>query len=144
VVAKIEVTAKGLNVRFVVTDIRGLRAATLYQQVYCARGEDELYIKEHKLYLNSDRTSCTKFEANQFRLFLHSAAYVLLHALKTNVLPHTQFGKATVETIRVRLLKIGARIRECKTRIVVELPSHYPLKDLLMRSFQMFTLLRAP
>lgn len=144
VIAKIEVTAKGLNLRFVVTDIRGGTAAQIYTEFYCARGEAELYIKDHKLYLKSDRTSCTEFKANQFRLFLHSAAYVLIHTLKTTLLKHTEFATATINTIQLRLLKIGARIRECKTRIVVELPSQFPLKELLMRSFQIFTLIRSP
>lgn len=144
VIAKVELTAKGLNLRFVVTDFRGATAAQIYTQFYCARGEAELYIKDHKLYLKSDRTSCTEFEANQFRVFLHSAAYVLLHTFKTNLLTHTEFATATINTIQLRLLKIGARIRECKTRIVVELPSQFPLKELLMRSFHIFTLLRSP
>ena len=95
-----------------------------------------------KLYLKSDRTSCHRFVANQFRLFLHSAAYVLLHALKTNILGHTQWANATIDTIRIRLLKIGARVRQLKTRIKVELPTGYPLKETLTRSFQVFELLR--
>ena len=144
VLAKVEVTDQGLNLRFVVTDLRGGTACEMYTEFYCARGEAELYIKDHKLYLKSDRTSCHEFEANQFRLFLHSAAYVLIHTLKTNLLKHTEFAHATINTIQLRLLKIGARIRECKTRIVVELPSQYPIKDLLRRSFQICTLIRSP
>ena len=143
VVAKIEITEKGLNLRFVVTNIQGLRASTLYQDGYCPRGEDELYIKEHKLYLKSDRTSCTKFEANQFRVFLHSAAYVLLHSLKTHILQHTPFSRASMQTIRLRILKIGARIWEWKTRITVELPTACPVQELLTRSFGLFTHLRS-
>ena len=143
VVAKIEITDKGLNLRFVVTNIQGLRASTLYQDGYCPRGEDELYIKEHKLYLKSDRTSCHTFEANQFRVFLHSAAYVLLHSLKTNILQHTPFSRASIQTIRLRVLKIGARIREWKTRITVELPTNCPLQGLLIRSFGLLTHLRS-
>ncbi len=143
VVAKIELTAKGLNRRFVVTDIQGLRASIIYRHGYCPRGEDELYIKEHTLYLKSDRTSCTKFEANQFRVFLHSAAYVLLHSLRTNLLQDTPFSRASIQTIRLRVLKIGARIREWKTRITVELPTNFPLRDLLSRSFGILAQLRA-
>jgi hypothetical protein len=143
VVAKIELTNKGLNLRFVVTDIQGLRASTVYKEGYCPRGEDELYIKEHKLYLKSDRTSCSKFEANQFRVFLHSAAYVLLQSLKTNMLQHTPFSRASIQTIRLRVLKIGARIREWKTRITVELPTNFPLHALLRRSFGIVTHLRS-
>jgi hypothetical protein len=143
VVAKIELTDKGLNLRFVVTNIQGLRASVLYHDGYCPRGEDELYIKEHKLYLKSDRTSCTKFEANQFRVFLHSAAYVILHSLKTQILQYTPFRRASIQTIRLRVLKSGARIREWKTRITVELPSNFPLQDLLRRSFGIVTQLRS-
>ena len=142
VIAKIEVSERGTNLRFVVTDMEHAKARTLYRVIYCARGEDELYIKDHKRYLKSDRSSCQKFAANQFRLFLHSAAYVFLHTLKTNILKHTQFANATMETIQLRFLKIGARIRELKTKIKVELSSSYPLKDILGRSFQIFELLR--
>src|SRR5215468_784538 len=77
VVIKIEVSAQGVNTRFIVTDMEYARTKVLYQQIYCARGQAENEIKDHKLYLKSDRTSCHRFEANQFRLFLHSAAYVL-------------------------------------------------------------------
>jgi len=141
VIAKIEISAKGLNVRYLVTSMKQAKAKALYTQIYCERGKAELYIKEHKLYLKSDRTSCTDFTANQFRLFLHSAAYVLIHALKTNILKHTQWAHATMETIRLRLFKIGARVRQLKTRVKVELPSSFPLKTMFIRSFQIFELL---
>jgi hypothetical protein len=142
VVVKVEVTAKGKNVRFIVTDMEQAKATVLYKQIYCARGADELYIKEHKTYLQSDRTSCHRFEANQFRVFLHSAAYVLMHTLKTNILRHTPFAHATFDTIRLRLFKIGARVRELKTKIKIELPSSYPLKDIMKQSFEIFACLR--
>ena len=143
VIVKVEILADGtLNVRYVVTNMEKAKAKQLYTKIYCARGEAELYIKEHKLYLKSDRTSCHRFVANQFRLFLHSAAYVLLHALKTNILRHTQWANATIDTIRMRLLKIGARVRQLKTRVKVELPTSYPLKDTLTKSFQIFETLR--
>ena len=143
VIAKIEILADGvLNVRYIVTDMEQAKAKTLYRDIYCARGNAELYIKDHKLYLKSDRTSCHRFAANQFRLLLHSAAYVLIHALKTNVLKHTPWVNATIATIRLRLLKIGVRVRQLKTRIKVELPSCYPLKETLTKSFQMFEILR--
>ena len=143
VIAKIEILEDGLlNVRYIVTNLVKAPAKTLYSDIYCARGNAELYIKDHKLYLKSDRTSCHRFAANQFRLLLHSAAYVLIHALKTNLLKHTQWGNATIATIRLRLLKIGARVRQLKTRIKVELPSCYPLKETLTNSFQLFEILR--
>ena len=81
VVARVEATARGTDVRFVVTNLPG-RAKLLYERVYCARGRMENMIKEHKLYTKSDRTSCHRWEANQFRLFLHTAAYWLLHQLR--------------------------------------------------------------
>ncbi len=142
VIAKVEMNEKGVNVRFVVTDFAGADASEIYRDFYCARGTMELFIKEHKRYLKSDRLSCHEFEANHFRLFLHSAAYVLIHALKTTLLKHSKFATVTIETIQLKLLKIGARIRECKTRIVVELPTQYPLQDLLRRSFHIFQHLR--
>ena len=144
VVAKIEVNEHGLNLRFVVTDMVHAKAKALYTDVYCDRGNAELYIKDHKLNLKSDRTSCHRFLANQFRLFLHSAAYVLIHALRTNILKNTGWANATIETIRLRLFKIGARVRQLKTRVKVELPSSFPLKQILIRSFRIFELLPDP
>ena len=141
VIIKVEVSSEGKSVRFIVTDMEQAKAKALYQDIYCGRGNAELYIKDHKLYLKSDRTSCNRFEANQFRLFLHSAAYVLIHALKTNILKNTQWANATIDTIRLRLFKIGARVRELKTRIKIELPSSYPQKETLRRSFRIFELL---
>jgi len=141
VVAKVEISEHGTNVRFVVTDMNAARAEVLYRDIYCARGQAELYIKEHKLYLKSDRTSCSHFLANQLRLFLHSAAYVLIHALKINLLKHTEWANASIATLRARLFKIGARVRQLKTRIKIELPAAFPLKDLLTRSFRMFEML---
>ena len=85
VVIKVEVSAQGVNTRFVVTDREQARTQVLYRQIYCARGQMENEIKDHKLYLKSDRTSCHRFEANQVRLFLHSAAYVLLDTLRREV-----------------------------------------------------------
>ncbi len=145
VVAKIEILEDGtLNIRYIVTNMKHAKATVLYKEIYCARGNAELYIKEHKLYLKSDRTSCHRFMANQFRLFLHSAAFVLLHALKINILRHTQWANATISTIRLRLFKIGARIRQLKTKIKIELPTSFPLQETLQQSFQIFEILRHP
>ncbi len=144
VVAKVEISEQGENIRFIVSDMRQAKAAVLYKEIYCARGEDVLYIKDHKLYLKSDRTSCHRFEANQFRLFLHSAAYVFMHTLKTEILGDTFLNNATFETIRKEVLKVTAQVRVLKTRIKIELAPAFPLKDLLIRSFGMFEMLRAP
>ena len=77
-VIKVEVSEQGVNTRFVVTDMEQARTQVVYRQRYCARGQAENESKDHTLYLQSDRTSCHRFEAHQWRLFLHSAAYVWL------------------------------------------------------------------
>ena len=98
VVARVEATARGTDVRFVVTNLPG-RAKLLYERVYCARGRMENMIKEHKLYTKSDRTSCHRWEANQFRLFLHTAAYWLLHQLRRTAPRRSPWRTATFETL---------------------------------------------
>src|SRR6266581_8163040 len=85
VVIKVEVSDQGVNTRFVVTDMEQARTQVLYQHIYGARGQAENEIKDHKLSLKSDRTACHRFEANQFRLLLHAAAYVLLETLRREV-----------------------------------------------------------
>ena len=101
------------------------------EKVYCARGRMEGFIKNHKTFLHSDRTSCHRFPANQFRLFLHSAAYVLVHAIKHIGMQGTQWTTSNFDTIQLRVLKIGARVREQATRIRFHFPTSYPLKDLM-------------
>src|SRR3954452_18571965 len=81
VVARVEASEQGSDIRFIVTNLPG-RAKVLYEKVYCARGRMENLIKDMKLYTRSDRTSCHRWEANQFRLFLHMGAYWLLHELR--------------------------------------------------------------
>ena len=83
----------------------------------------ELYIEEHKNYFASDRTSCSRFGANQLRLFLHSAAYVLLHAFRSTALRATEFAQAPFDTIRLKLLKIRARVYQPATRMKFQLSS---------------------
>ena len=122
------------NTRFVVTDLEQARTKVLYQQIYCARGQAENEIKDHKLSLKSDRTSCQCFEANQFRLFLHSAAYVLLDTLRREVLKTTPWASATMETIQRRLLKSGSPRAERTDRIKISLPSSCPVAPVLRRS----------
>jgi hypothetical protein len=145
VVARVEVSAEGReNIRFIATDTERTKASVLYRDIYAARGNCELYIKDHKLHTKSDRTSCRRFEANQFRLFLHSAAYVLLHTLKTEILRGTEFANATFETVRSRILKVRASVREMKTRVRVQVPENFPLKDLLIRAFRIFGTVHSP
>lgn len=142
VVIKVEVSEQGVNTRFVVTDLEHARTQVLYRQLYCARGQMENEIKDHKLYLKSDRTSCHRFEANQFRLVLHSAAYVLLETLRREVLKTTQWASATMETIQLRLFKLGARVQELKDRIKIALPSSCPVAPVVRRSLTVLTCVR--
>jgi hypothetical protein len=130
VVARVEASARGTDSRFVVTNLRGT-PRWLYEAVYCARGQAENLIKAHKLHLASDRTSCTKATANQFRLVLHTAAYWLLHTLRSSA-PKTPFWRdAQLDTIRLALIKVAARVTELAARIKVALPSSYPYRDSL-------------
>ena len=142
VVIKVEVREQGVNTRFVVTDMEQARTQVLYQHLYCARGQAENDIKDHKLSLKSDRTACHRFEANQFRLLLHAAAYVLLETLRREVLRTTQWASATMETIQLRLLKLSARVHEVKDRITISLPSSCPVAPVLRRSLTLLACVR--
>ena len=144
VIVKVEVNSKDSepNLRFVVTGLEQAKTRALYEKIYCARGNAELYIKNHKTYLKSDRTSCHRFEANQFRLFLHSAAYVLIHAMQNSVFKGTEFANATMQTIQLKILKIGARIKEMKTKIKIEMPTAFPQQETVRKAFAIFEILR--
>jgi hypothetical protein len=124
VICKAEVMSQGENPRFVVTSRRGPKPKALYR-FYCQRGDPENRIKELKLDLKADRLSCHRFWANQFRLLLHAAAYGLMQAMR-KLLAGTDLGRAQVATLRLSLLKVGARIRESVRRVLVQLPSAYP------------------
>jgi hypothetical protein len=131
VIARVEATPKGSDIRFIVTNLPG-KAKVLYEKIYCARGRMENMIKEHKLYTRSDRTSCHRWEANQFRLFLHTGAYWLLHQLRQAAPRRSLWRKATFETIRRAFLKIAVRIEELKSHIKIALPSAYPYRPALV------------
>lgn len=125
IIARAEATSMGGDVRFVVTNLPGT-AKTLYEKVYCVRGRMENMIKDMKLYTRSDRTSCHRWEANQFRLFLHMAAYWLLLSLRRAAPRRSLWRTATFETLRRAFLKIAVRVEELKSRIKVAFPSAYP------------------
>jgi hypothetical protein len=125
VIGRVEASPRGSDSRFIITNLAGT-PRWLYESVYCARGQAENLIKAHKLHLASDRTSCTKATANQFRLLIHTAAYWLLHTLR-GLAPKTSFWRdAQFDTIRLALVKVAARVTEMVTRIKVALPSCYP------------------
>ena len=140
VIGKAEHLAKGANPRFIVTSLKrkAIDAQTLYEQVYCARGEMENRIKECQLDLGAcpragrrpdpwaDRTSTATMAANQLRLWFSSFAYVLLEALRRIGLPHTELAQATCGTIRLKLLKLGARVTVSVRRIKIAIASACP------------------
>ena len=110
-----------------------LNPEVFYRTMYCMRGEMENRIKEQQLCLFADRTSCTKFLANQFRLMLSSFAYVLVDGLRRLALKGTERARLRVDTIRLRLLKIAARVRVTARRVVFHLSSHCPTELLFER-----------
>lgn len=142
VVVKVEVSTMGTNIRYVVTNLVQIRAKELYEKGYCARGAMELRIKEHKLYLKSDRSSCYSFYANQFRLFLHSAAYVLLHTMQKQLFKGTEYANATFKTIQNKIIKTAAWVKEIKTKIKIEFPKSCTTKELQVKAFEMLSVLR--
>ncbi|RRI01497.1 IS1380 family transposase [Mesorhizobium tamadayense] len=117
VCARIEATTRGLDIRFVVTNLDKGSAEHVYDVIYCARGQAENLIKMHKSQLASDRTSCRSPIANQVRLVLHTAAYWLMLTLREAVPTTHHLSKAEFATLRLRLLKLGARVTETISRI---------------------------
>jgi len=132
IIVKAEHLEQGANTRFLVTNLAG-QPQQLYDEVYCLRGEAENRIKEQQLGLFADRTSCHDFVANQFRVLLSAAAHVLVDTLRREALVGTELANAQVGTIRLKLLKIGARVVSSVRRIVFHLAGGYPLKDLFAR-----------
>ncbi len=133
VIVKAEHLPEGPNARFVVTNLLRLGPARIYDELYVARGDMENRIKEQQLALFADRTSCHAFLANQFRVLLSAAAYVLMETLRRTALPDTELEQAQAGTIRLKLLKIAARVVTSVRRIVLHLSSAYPLADVFAR-----------
>jgi hypothetical protein len=125
IAARIEATQKGLDIRYVVTSLKGT-AKHLYETVYCGRGQAENFIKWHKAQLASDRTSCRDPKANQFRLILHTAAYWLMLTMRNAIAKRSLLSVAEFATMRLRLIKIAARVIEGAARIRVFLPTACP------------------
>lgn len=140
ILVKIDVTAAGLNVRFMVTNRRG-RAADLVAW-YDDRGTAENWIKELKLDIHADRLSCHRFRANAFRLQLHSLALLLLAYFRRAVLAGTRLASATIGTIRLHLLKVAGRVVRSVRRLWFHLASHWPGQPLFLACHR--ALARAP
>jgi len=125
VIARFEATTQGFDARYIVTTLTG-DAQHLYDNVYCQRGQAENLIKMHKVQMASDRTSCQSAIANQVRLVLHTGAYWLMLALRNAIPANHELARAEFDTLRLKLLKIGARIIETASRIRVHLASACP------------------
>jgi hypothetical protein len=136
VIAKAEHLDKGANPRFIVTNLPGheWHSRELYEDLYCARGDMENRIKEQQLDLFADRTSAHTMRANQLRLWFSTMAYVLLSAIRRIGLKGTRLAKATCGTIRLRLLKIGARVTTSVRRIMIHLASACPSQDVFRQA----------
>jgi hypothetical protein len=136
VVAKAEYLDKGENPRFVVTSMPASEwaARDVYEKFYCARGEMENRIKE-QMCLFADRLSTNEIKGNQLRLYFSAIAYTLMEALRRLALKGTQWAQAQVDTIRRKLLKIGAIVRVSARRVLLQLSSAYPWKSLYTHAF---------
>jgi len=132
VIVKAEHGSKGSNPRYVLTNLAG-SAEGLYEKLYCARGDMENRIKEQQLDLFSDRTSCHRWWPNQFRLLLSSLAYTLLEAIRRLALAGTGLAHAQCNSIRLKLLKIGAVVLRNTRRVRLLLSSSYPYQELFFK-----------
>ena len=137
VVGKAEHLPAGANPRFVVTSLTAAQweARALYEELYCARGEMENRIKEQQLDLFADRTSTATMKANQLRLWFASMAYVLLNRLREIALAGTELANATVGTIRLKLLKIGALVKLSVRRVRIAMASGCPYQDVFAHAY---------
>jgi hypothetical protein len=130
IIARVEAGPEGTDTRFIVTNLAGGRPKKLYQGLYCARGQAENHIKAWKNHLAADRTSCHEAEANQFRLFLHAGAYWLLWSLRRVMPKRSSWRVMQFDTLRLRLIKIAARVVELKRQIKIHLPSSAPDQEI--------------
>ncbi|MBK1670520.1 IS1380 family transposase [Rhodovibrio sodomensis] len=144
VILKAEVMAAGRNPRFVVTSLQQPEPEYLYAALYTARGQDENFIKHWKNDLFAERTSDRSFLANHLRLFYACAAYVLHHALRTQVLAHTELARAEPGTVIVKLFKRAVRVVPKKRRVDLHLPTSCPVKGLLHRASEILYRIKPP
>jgi hypothetical protein len=146
VVGKAEHLEKGSNPRFVVTSLSAdeFSAQNVYEVEYCGRGNMENRIKEQQRFLFADRTSCQTLRANQLRLAFSTMAYVLMRALREFGMKGTPLEVAQADTIRLRLLKIGAVIRVTVRKVWIALSEAYPWRDLFSQVYERLTAWRRP
>jgi hypothetical protein len=138
VAGKAEHLSKGSNPRFAVTSPspQEFVARTLYEDLYCARGEMENWIKEQQMCLFADRTSCATMRANQLRLWLSSVAYTLLATLREFGLRDTEMATARCDTIRLKLCKLGAIVRLTVRRVWISFSSSCPYQRMFAQVYE--------
>lgn len=126
IIARVEAGPQGTDTRFVVTSLAAGSARTIYEHLYCRRGQAENHIKAWKRHLAADRASCCRATANQFRLMLHTGAYWLLWSLRSLMPKRSTWRVAQCDTLRLRLVKLATRVVALKTRLMLHLPSACP------------------
>lgn len=141
VVCKVEHSSRGENPRFVVTTLDEFSPGLIYDVAYCPRGQSENFIKDLKNALRAERLSCHRFVANAFRLLLHAISYRLMHALRATVArvapevvdvetDRVRLATAQMDTLRLRLLKVAAYVSSSVRRVLVRLPTAFPLASI--------------
>ena len=126
IIARVEAGPQGTDTRFIVTSLSRPSGRTVYQDIYCARGQAENHIKAWKTHLAADRTSCCRASANQMRLFLHVGAYWLMWSLRTLMPRRSRWRVAQFDTLRLRLIKLAVSIKVLKTQVQLHLPRATP------------------
>jgi len=126
IIARVEAGPKGSDTRFIVTSLDRVRGRTVYEEIYCARGQAENHIKSWKIHLAADRTSCCRAAANQMRLFLHLGAYWLMWNLRAAMPRRSIWRVAQFDTLRLRLIKLAAVVEVLKRKLRIHLPSATP------------------
>jgi hypothetical protein len=126
IIARVEAGPQGIDTRFIVTSLAKPSGRTIYQDIYCARGQAENHIKAWKTHLAADRTSCCRAVANQMRLFLHVGAYWLMWSLRTLMPRRSLWRVAQFDTLRLRLIKLAVRVEMLKTQVRLHLPKATP------------------
>jgi hypothetical protein len=126
IIARVEAGPDGVNTRFIVTNLAAGSPRTIYQKVYCQRGQAENHIKSFKTHLAADRTSCHTASANQLRLFLHAGAYWMMWGLRSLMPRRSSWRVMQVDTLRLRLIKVAARVVDLKRQVKLHLPTSTP------------------
>jgi hypothetical protein len=131
IIARVEAGPQGVDTRFIVTSLKGGSPRAIYQDIYCERGQAENHIKAWKTHLAADRTSCTRATANQMRLFLHIGAYWLMWGMRALMPRRSSWRVAQFDTLRLRLIKLAARVEVLKTKVRLHLPKSMPHQAIL-------------